>query len=192
MTATARPCAWIVGLLLGSATALGCDNPALHFDLARFQAEAGGQGARPFGLRCELDDRLRQGEPARLRMRFGASDGVPAGRLFLSASHGLEFADFIGRARVPANGIVEIDVIPTQGGPQYLRLQTLVRGDDGERSRVDLLVLPPADDPTPNGRDATYGFAGRRLRDALTAAEVPPAHSVQCQHTVQPSVAAGG
>jgi hypothetical protein len=163
----------IFALITGSA--IGCNDPALHPEMAVMQARLaaiGEQPESPMQLMYRFAGPTRVGVPGEVLLSFWPKSPVQ------EASYRVETSETLS-TDLPADwstieakgGIVTMQVTPRLAGHHFLEIVTRAATTAGEMIEHRSLIQVPVaigHEPTAGQPKATdFGFAGQRLREAL-------------------------
>ncbi|MBV5273903.1 MAG: hypothetical protein JZU52_09745 [Lamprocystis purpurea] len=164
-------------LLLCTLPALGCNNPAVHPEMAEFNAllEAlPAEAPGPVQLKFKIDGDIKAGQSAMVRVAFWQREPCKSGRYVITPSAGVALESSLREGVIPCRGSIELTVRAASRGYHHLKMETHVETDGASIQRTELVGLPvglndlPVAETTVPGR---FDFAGSKLRGVLAVTQ---------------------
>lgn len=132
-------------LLLASGASLSCDEQAAHPEAAAFNALRDSLRSQEQSLvevRYALGGEPRVGQRVPVTLMFWPTGSEVSGRFKVTPSSGVQLSGMSGTEEIPTGGSIEFDVVPTQPGYNYLKVETIVRHSGKDRTRAMLIAIP--------------------------------------------------
>jgi len=163
--------------LFWAVPAIGCDNPAVHPEMAEYDALLAALPANPpspLQLKFKIDGDHRPDRPIRLRIAFWQKENCESGQYVITPSVGVDLEGGDRNGAIPCRGAIDFVVRASRPGYHYFKVETRVDDDGVSIQRTDLIGLPIDLNDSPvakiaGGGTGRFDFAGSRLRDVLTA-----------------------
>jgi hypothetical protein len=163
----------VLAFLESPGLSLGCSDPAVHPEMAEFNALLAAlppQSPGPVQVKYRIDGDRQVGNPLTIRIAFWQK--VPAkGTFLLTPSQGVVLDGSPNTGEIPYRAFVDVTVRPVKKGFHYLKVETMIDVGGAELRRTELVGIAIALDEVAvaeKGVAGRFDFAGPRLRQVLT------------------------
>jgi len=163
----------VLAFLVSPGLSLGCSDPALHPEMAEFNAlldALAPQSPSPVQLKFRIDGERQIGKPLTVRMAFWQNAPVK-GTFLVTPSQGVVLDGSPNTGEIPYRAFVDVTVRPVKKGYHHLKVETMIDVDGVEVRRTELLGIAVALDEVPvveKGVAGRFDFVGSKLRQVLT------------------------
>jgi hypothetical protein len=160
-------------ILVSPGFSLGCSDPAVHPEMAEFNAVLQAlppQPPSPVQLKFRIDGDRQIGNLLTIRIAFW-QNGQAKGKFLITPSHGVVLDGSPNAGEIPYRSFVDVTVRPIKKGYHHLKVETTIDLDGVELRRTELVGIAIALDDVPVAGKAAAGrfdFVGSKLRQVLT------------------------